>query len=369
MDHGRAWHLEAAGLTVRPEGLAALSHVSARIGADPDQVQGGGGNSSLKADGVLWIKASGTWLAHAEAQEIFLPLDLARLRRQIGDGAEDPTTGCFDVDAGPRPSIETTLHGLLPHRVVVHTHSVNAIAWAVGPDAVEALGTMLAGLSWAWVPYRRPGLPLTQAVAAVLEGRLVCEVLVLANHGLVVGANSPGAAEALLANVEQRLAIPPRTAPAWLRSGLDRLVEIGDWRLPSDPLVHAVATDPDAYACAQGGALYPDHVVFLDAFLPYLEDDETVAAACRRHEAGAGRAPVYLAKRGAGVLLSTAITAGAEEMLRCLARVLLRLPPGAPVRYLSAADVAALVDWESERYRQALDAGSAGSAPVDTGNP
>ena len=35
---------------------------SARVGNNPLLVQAGSGNTSIKLDGVLWIKASGKWL-------------------------------------------------------------------------------------------------------------------------------------------------------------------------------------------------------------------------------------------------------------------------------------------------------------------
>jgi hypothetical protein len=41
-------------------------------------------------------------------------------------------------------------------------------------------------------------------------------------------------------------------------------------------------------------------------------------------------------------------------MLRCLADVAARIPPGAPIAALCAADVDALIDWDAERYRQAM---------------
>ena len=113
--------------TKLPE-LDALAAVSAVLGADPELVQGGGGNSSLKAGGKLWIKASGAWLARAETEEIFLALELDRLGRQIAAGLAEPTTGCFDAAAGRRPSIETTLHALMAAPVVLHSHAVNTIA-------------------------------------------------------------------------------------------------------------------------------------------------------------------------------------------------------------------------------------------------
>lgn len=336
--------------------LRALAAMSAAVGADPDLVQGGGGNSSLKCDGCLWIKASGTWLSRAAGERIFLPLDLARLKRRIAAGAADPTAGCY-AEGGARPSIETTLHALMPHRAVLHTHAVNTIAWAVRRDGEAALAGLLAGLEWAWVPYRRPGLPLTRAVQAVLEHRPDCTILVLANHGLVVGAATADGARALTIEVEHRLNREPRQASGPDLPRLDALAGAG-WRLPRDPLVHAIACDPTALEIARAGALYPDHVVFLDAPLPVLADGD-LASGLARHRQASGRDPCYLVLPGAGVVVADGITPGAEEMLRCLARVLLRIPPGAPVRPLDAQEVRELTDWEAEQYRQSLDAGPA----------
>jgi len=43
----------------------AFRALSARLGQDPLQVQGPGGNTSVKSGDVMWIKASGTELADA----------------------------------------------------------------------------------------------------------------------------------------------------------------------------------------------------------------------------------------------------------------------------------------------------------------
>jgi rhamnose utilization protein RhaD (predicted bifunctional aldolase and dehydrogenase) len=45
--------------------FASLRDLSARMGSDPMLVQASDGNTSIKFDGILWIKASGKWLAHA----------------------------------------------------------------------------------------------------------------------------------------------------------------------------------------------------------------------------------------------------------------------------------------------------------------
>jgi rhamnose utilization protein RhaD (predicted bifunctional aldolase and dehydrogenase) len=55
--------------------IQALIDVSAALGRDPLLVQAGSGNpTSVKIDGVRWIKASGKWLAHAAREEILVPV-------------------------------------------------------------------------------------------------------------------------------------------------------------------------------------------------------------------------------------------------------------------------------------------------------
>ena len=117
----------------------ALRELSAALGADPLRTEGAGGNTSVKRDGVMWIKASGTWLADALAQDIMTPVRLDPLRKAIADG--DPraaaATDFVDFDAnlsGLRPSIETSVHASIPAPVVVHIHCVNTIALGVRHD-------------------------------------------------------------------------------------------------------------------------------------------------------------------------------------------------------------------------------------------
>jgi rhamnose utilization protein RhaD (predicted bifunctional aldolase and dehydrogenase) len=63
--------------------LQPLAILSARIRKEPLLTQAAGGNTSIKSDGVLWVKASGKWLARAEDEQIFVPVDLAGVRRRI----------------------------------------------------------------------------------------------------------------------------------------------------------------------------------------------------------------------------------------------------------------------------------------------
>ena len=66
-----------------------LRDLSARVGCDSLLVQASNGNTSIKLDGILWIKASGKWLAHAIQEEILVPLELAEVKESIV--SMDPT--------------------------------------------------------------------------------------------------------------------------------------------------------------------------------------------------------------------------------------------------------------------------------------
>lgn len=342
--------------------LAELEALSARIGADPLLTQGAGGNTSLKVDGTLWIKASGTWLAHALERRIMVPVEIEPLLaavRSIDPAAEEAQR--FTIaslnPAGLRPSIETTVHALMPQRVVLHVHCVDTIAFAVRDDCIEQVEPRLKGLNWAYVPYARPGLPLALAIAENSTSRP--DVLILANHGLVVAAGSVQQAETLLNDVKRRLRIEPRPAPPADLEQLAGLAGAG-YRLPASNATHALATDPVSTACAAGRAMYPDHIIFLGDGPAIARPEEDAAAVADR----LGAPPVSIVFPGIGVLMRNDAPPGADAMIRCLADVAARLPADAPVRVLTPEEYLQLTDWDAEKYRQQLarKAQSAGAA-------
>ncbi|ABM57782.1 class II aldolase/adducin family protein [Verminephrobacter eiseniae] len=375
-----------------PPAVRRLAQASQRLGSDPLLIQAAGGNSSIKEQDCLWVKASGLWLRDALQRPMFVPVSLSRVRALVAAGAADPVGPALlhaQTAAGLRPSIETTLHALMPHRVVLHVHSVDAIAWAVQPGAQTALAALLDGIRWGWVDYHRPGLPLTRAVAQRLaqppmdassaqppeDGLPVpppvdglpaqrsvdappsIDVLLLGNHGLVVGGASVLHAEQRLAEVASRLRRPVRAAPAADGAGLALDAAATGWRLPGNARGHAVATDPVNLERAVRGVLYPDHVVFLGhqmsvAPAALARGGPALSDWLRAQRRSAGPAPL-IAVPGRGVLLRDDLSEAACEMLTCLADVLQRLPPsGAPV-YLPDEEAQALAHWEAEQFRQA----------------
>ena len=306
--------------------------LSAMLGQDPLQVQGPGGNTSVKEGQVMFIKASGTELADAEAKDIFVAVDrdkaVLEALEKAGDGSCKGTV--LDTSHGLRPSIETTFHAAFNHRVVAHTHSVATITHAISPEGREVAKSKLTGLKFAMVPYAKPGLPLTREILARIEPDT--QVVILQNHGLVCAADTVGEVKALIAEVESRLELAPREI---LKSTPDLGAPDGfEWS------EHGwLAQDETAFELATSGTYYPDHVVFLGPALPAQNHD--------------GNPPVVL-QQGQGVLIKADATSSQRAMLRCLSDVLCRLPDEWSVEPIGADAEAELLDWDAEKYRQAL---------------
>jgi rhamnose utilization protein RhaD (predicted bifunctional aldolase and dehydrogenase) len=347
-----------------PPELEALRQLSARIGADPLLVQGAGGNTSIKDRGVLWIKASGKWLSEAAREDMFVPvsfkplLDALNQNHPDAERAEKFISPGYDAK-GLRPSIETTVHALLPQKIVVHVHCVSTIAHAVQFKAEKIVAPLLRRFPYAFIPYRRPGLPLARAIAERVKPDT--KVLVLGNHGLVVAAETVTDAASLLDQVCRCLQLEPRTTVEPDLPALAQFAVGSSYRLPASLRAHATAMHPVSCAIAAGGSLYPDHVVFLGAGSVISRPGETAEMI----EASAKNAgvppPVSILFPGQGVLMRGDAGKGAEAMAECLAEVTGRVSLIANVRYLSLAENAELSNWDAEKYRQELNRRSGGA--------
>ncbi|MEM1386170.1 MAG: class II aldolase/adducin family protein [Pseudomonadota bacterium] len=328
----------------RPDDLADLAALSARIGADPLLIQAAGGNTSVKAGDVMWIKASGTLLADARAKDIFVPVDLPAMRAAFSDPNVDADQPAQFTLGGAvlRPSIETSLHAVMPQRVVVHVHCVETIAHAVRADAEALLSQKLAPFNWCFVPYAKPGAELAQMVHDRLQAGT--DVVVLRNHGLIVAAESVAGAADLQARVTAALRLEPGAPYAADRAGLEALL-IPGWEIPEDAGALQELSHPARAAQAAKGSLYPDHVLFCGIAVTLVETLPDPA-----------EAPPIVVVPGKGVAMREDAPASGRALARCLGDVLARVPVDAALTYLSYEQNAELLDWDAEKYRKALNA-------------
>jgi rhamnose utilization protein RhaD (predicted bifunctional aldolase and dehydrogenase)/NAD(P)-dependent dehydrogenase (short-subunit alcohol dehydrogenase family) len=197
------WNDKEAGEWVRAAGnhpadqaLALRVYSSRIIGADPDLVMHGGGNTSVKTERedlfgvvrkVLHVKGSGWDLDTLEAAGLpGVRLDpLLDMRKLMSLSDEDMVnlqrSNLIDSSA-PNPSVETLLHAFLPHAFVDHTHATAFLALANLPNAADAISEIF-GQRLAVVPYIMPGFALAKKAADVFDANPDVEGLILLKHG------------------------------------------------------------------------------------------------------------------------------------------------------------------------------------------
>jgi rhamnose utilization protein RhaD (predicted bifunctional aldolase and dehydrogenase) len=337
--------------TPQPDLRAAVVAMCAQLGADALLVQGAGGNVSWKDGDTLWIKASGTWLADAATDAIFVPVDLAGLRRALADGDYDTRPAVLGT-ATLRPSIETVLHALMPQPVVVHVHAIDVLAHLVRQDCAAGFSRLLdPSLAWTMVPYRKPGADLARAVAEALQQH-PADIVFLQNHGVVIGAADTAGVMARLAQLTQALATGPAFAAATPATPAPVLDAHGvRYDAVADAALHQLARVPALFArLGSEWALYPDHVVFLGAHACTYPDAAALAAAI----AGGETPPAVAFIEGEGVYTTGAFGVAKEAQLRCYFDVMVRQAGQGPLHALALQDVGDLLNWDAERYRQNL---------------
>jgi rhamnose utilization protein RhaD (predicted bifunctional aldolase and dehydrogenase) len=328
--------------------LRRLLELSAMIGSDPLFTQASTGNSSIKVDGMLWIKVSGKWMADALRDNFLVPLDLAEVKAGVRQHI-DPT------ERHTSASLETAMHAVLPQRVVLHVHCVNTIAWAVKQDAWTQLHQKLEGLRWQWIPYVASGLTLASAVERALSLSPNTDLLVLGNHGLVIGGEDCRAVEDLLWEVGRRLAIPARQAHPADYAVLADIADRWSWDLPDDDNVHALGTDPISRTILSGGLLYPCQAIFTNASSAELFRSIPSPEPGGREESHYRRRP-FLIIEERGVIFSRAMTSADRAMMSGLAQVVQRINADAPIRYLTEAEVSDISSLMAHRYRELANA-------------
>jgi rhamnose utilization protein RhaD (predicted bifunctional aldolase and dehydrogenase) len=332
----------------------ALKVLSADFGRNPLHIQGAGGNSSIKDGDKMWIKASGTLLGDALTREVFVPVDLVSMRTALEfDHAQSDTPAVFLIPgfSDLRPSIETSLHAVFSQRIVLHTHCIHTIAHAVQTNVCDLLAARLSEFNWAFVPYAKPGANLARSVMKVLKPDT--DVIILGNHGLIVAGETINEVRALQNKVHSALALSVRELAGENYNALMDRVDDGEYVLPNDLLLHQIALSDKRVALVTAGRLYPDNVIFCGIAVTALSLNQSTYEV-KQHDKR--KQPVCLIVPEVGLLLHKDASMGARLMLRCLADVIMRLPENAELNYLTQDQNYELLDWDAEKYRQALNA-------------
>lgn len=355
----------------RPDAeLAEITALSNEFGANPFFTRAGGGNSSTKSDGVLWIKPSGVSLATMAAGDL-VPLDLKVLLDSLD--AEDPDPSFGDpvnhiatlsrLGDGPRrPSVEILFHALIPDLYVLHTHPLLINAITCNADG-EELTRDLFGDGVLWVPYVDPGLPLAREIRARRDaftertGQEPPKATFLMNHGLIVAGDTLAEVRelsyAIHARIEQELAATSPMAPvaeAFRVARGSAAVVFED-----SGLVCSVPVTAAGVGFLTDGPLIPDQIVYAGSFPLVVAPGDHVDARLTAHTAAHGAAPVVVVVPGVGAAAvgdSRQQAQTALDVYRDALTVVQAASRLGSVRALDERERGFIETWEAEAYRK-----------------
>mgnify|MGYP005806095213 CR=1 FL=1 len=286
------WNDTEAG---KQQGILAERIYSSRLlGANPNLVLHGGGNTSVKGvsknifgedEATLFVKGSGSDLATIEPKDFVAVrmesmLKLSRLEKLSDlDMARELKLASLDPNA-PAPSVEAILHALIPHRFVDHTHA-DAIVTLTNTPSGEARIRELFGDEVIVLPYVMPGFDLAKLCAEVFPAQATPRTIgmVLMNHGIFsFGDTAKQSYERMIALVGRAEDYLKKNAPLIPATGIEPVANWFDLpelrkkvsaaagfplllRSIANGATLAFARHPDIAAISQRGPATPDHII------------------------------------------------------------------------------------------------------------
>ncbi len=409
-----------------PALLGALVELSRSYGSDPELVLAGGGNTSLKFDGHMLVKGSGTALADIAAED-FVDLDRAALQvlleRDLGTSRDEREAAFKQAvlaarlhpERGQRPSVEAVLHHLMPGRFVVHLHATLVNQFSCCREGRRLVLEHL-GEDVIWVDLVDPGFALAKTLQDELwaftrrTGKERPRAVIMQNHGLVVSGATPeemtghiewlsGSLRTLQQRAGEKLSAdragagaPPGGRAPFGPAEVRALVNVigpalrGLLSRTGEPLkvvtfddsapVLDLVTREDGRAEAMGGPLTPDQIVYCRSFPLWVEAlpgepagdlKARLAAIVREHVGTYQVPPTVVLVQGLGLFACGDSWADAN-IARLVYIDAIKVMAGARrmggVQYLPDDFRSFIEHWEVESYRAGVKAAAAGAGKV-----
>jgi len=296
--------------------LAERVYTSRLLGANPDLVLHGGGNTSVKGAwkdifcndvDTLYVKGSGSDLATIEQKDFVAVrleamLKLSRLDKLSDiDMARELKLASLDP-ASPAPSVEAILHAAIPHRFVDHTHA-DAIVAITNTAEGEARVREIYGDEVIVLPYVMPGFDLAKLCAEVFPTQATARTvgMVLMNHGIFsFGDTARQSYDRMIELVGRAEEYLNSNAPLEIPSPI---VSSADWtslpalrrklsatagfpmllRSCANSATLSFARHPKAARISQRGPATPDHVIRTKRLPMFGRDVDAYAQAYRQY--------------------------------------------------------------------------------------
>ena len=374
--------------------IQELIEISQFYGRDSRFVIAGGGNTSYKNAGKIWIKASGSSLATI-TEEGFAVLDRGKLnlmstRTYSSNTAEREEEVKNDLAVatltkGKRPSVETSMHNAIDFAFVVHLHPTTVNGLMCSQNAESDL-KKLFGANTLYIEYTDPGYVLYKKVEDVIkdfraQAGAEPSVIWLQNHGIFVGANSIEEIKVLYAKIfntlEKAIKFPVPTRERATCSCTEQILPGIRMMLSKDGLktlkVRKNELIKHFYDSKENQAkiaspFTPDAIVYCKSTYIFLNDEEPEAVLAEAAKA----IPAYTSKFGyqprVFLIKGIGLVASGDNAAQCdiildvfedAMKIAYLAESFGGVHPMTQTQIDFINNWEVENYRRSVMAGSA----------
>lgn len=332
-----------------------LIEISQYAGSRADYTQGGGGNTSVKNENVMLIKASGYRLKDITETNAFVAVDknkisdyyssvdLAVEKDYEKESAEISKSSVIALDGIPtlRPSVEVGFHAILK-KYVIHTHSVYANILTCSEQGESLAEKIFKGKDFGFVflPYINPGFELTLAMKKAIEQYISAynkypEVIFMKNHGLVVSSDDLNRVKAVNEDVNESIRKYFGLADNF------RAVKLGNTESgfvsETDIVCNFVKENGLSKDFLDEYPLYPDQLVYLNNILQFSPDKLVVKEGKVYYNTDEKQATTLEETLAAYLFVITAVKNA-----------------GLTISKMSEKEVYFINHWEAEKYRRSV---------------
>ena len=362
------------------EHMNDLLAMSRNYGSDERFVVKGGGNTSLKENGVLYVKASGHALSTIDEHgfvkmsmdllsnmwETTYPVDPAEREKLVLQAMMDARLEGETL----RPSVEALLHAIIDYRFVVHLHPpmVNGLTCSkLGEQGMNSLFPEAL-----WIDIVNPGFILAKTVREAQSTYLEThpkqpQIIFLQNHGVFVAGDSKQEIDEIYTNImktlEHYIVRKPNFSAVRIHSAKKKLFQeaLGGetpWLFVQNHELSSHLENKESFY-PLSSAYTPDHIVYSGVAAMWVDSNifkkEDLKGEIQRcialHEQQYLQKPKVIAVEQLGVFT---LNEGARTLFLDTVKVaVFTMSFGGPL-FMEQPFIDFIRDWEVENYRSKI---------------
>jgi rhamnose utilization protein RhaD (predicted bifunctional aldolase and dehydrogenase) len=314
------------------------------IGKDPFLSQGAGGNYSWKSEDSLFVKASGMWLSEAKNKNIFIEINIKKYLNDIKENNFNVDLNNYSEN-GLKPSIETSMHALLPQKYVIHLHPVKVLAVLIQNNWKSLIQEKFKNTSIEFnlINYHKPGKELAEAIDISKNHNPNANVYFLKNHGIVIAENEFESFKNLLSKILALFSGQRSENQAY--SAELKISDIPNYLHFTHPVISKlISSNIFQKTLEENWRLYPDHLVFMGVRPSFISK-------FKFEEFNKDVRPAIFFEPSNGCYISSNHTKAQLAQLKCYFDVLFSIDDYSSIDSLSESNSIDLLNWDAEKYR------------------